>query len=175
MVLLHNSAPHLVMWADFMRTAQRKPVKRTKLHNLLNGKIVEQTFKPGDKVAEADVERSSADYLYFDSDNYFFMDKKSSDQFSLNQETIGDQKYFLLNGKAVDVLYFNGQPVSIILPKKVALEVTEAPQAVKGDTQNGGFKRVILETGYEVDAPLFIENGERVIINTETGDYVERA
>lgn len=175
MILLHNNAPHLVVWADFMRTAQRQPVKRTKLSNLLNGKVIEQTFKPGDKVEEADVERTGADYLYNDGENYYFMDKKTLDQFSFNQEQIGDQRYFLLDGSQVDILYFNGRPVSVMLPKKVTLVVTDAPLAVKGDTQNGGSKRVVLETGYEVAVPLFIESGEKIIINTETGDYVERA
>jgi len=175
MVLLYNDAPYVVVWADFMRTAQRKPVKRTKLSNLLNGKVIEQTFKPGDKVAEADVERTAADYLYHDGENYYFMDKKTMDQFFFKSEQIGEQKYFLLEGASVDILYFNGQPVSVMLPKKVSLEVVDAPEAVKGDTQNGGVKRVKLESGYEVAVPLFIKNGEKVIINTETGDYVERA
>ena len=169
-----DDVPYQVVWSDFMRTAQRKPVMRTKLRHLITGQVLEKTFKPGDKIDEADLRRSRANFMYREGDNFNFMDNGSFEQFSFAQQQIGDISNYVKEGEDVDVMNFNDKPVTISLPPKVNLKVVEAPPGVKGDTASNATKRVTLETGYEVAVPLFIKAGETVRINTETGEYVER-
>lgn len=169
-----DNAPYQVLWADFMRTAQRKPVMRTKLRNLITGQVLEKTFKPGDKIANADLRRSRAQFMYRDGDEYHFMDQQTYEQFSFNREQIGDISNFVKESGEVEVLNFNEKPVTISLSPKIDLRVIEAPPGVRGDTASNVTKRVKLETGYEVSAPLFIKEGDILRINTQTGEYVER-
>lgn len=173
--ILVNDEPYLVLEASFMRTAQRKPVMRTKLRHLLNGKVLEQTFKPGDKVEEADMSRLKANFLYADDNGYHFMNQETFEQFDFSKEILADQAGYLIDGLQVNILNFNGQPVSVELPNKVTLKVVETPPGVKGDTATGGNKQATLETGLVINVPLFIKNDEKIIVNTETGQYVERA
>ena len=154
---------------------QRKPVMQTKMKNLINGKVLEYNFKQGEKVEEANLERSKANYLYKDADQAYLMDNTSFEQFNINIDLLGQKASFLKDGEDVDVLYFNQKPVNIDLPAKVVLKVTEAPPGVKGDSAQGATKQITLETGLIINAPLFIKEGDEVRINTETGDYVERA
>ncbi|MBU1038844.1 elongation factor P [Patescibacteria group bacterium] len=173
--ILVNEEPYLVLEASFMRTAQRKPVMRTKLRNLLNGKVLEQTFKPGDKVTEADMSRLKASFLYADDSGYHFMNQETFEQFDFSQEALADQAGYLIDGLEVNILNFNNQPVSVELPNKITIKVKETPPGVKGDTATGGSKQATLETGLIINVPLFIKNDEKIIVNTETGQYVERA
>ncbi len=173
--ILVNDEPYLVLESSFMRTAQRKPVMRTKLRNLLNGKVFEQTFKPGDKVEEADMARIRANFLYADDTGCHFMNQESFEQFDFSREALGGQVGYLTDGVEVNILNFNNQPINVELPKKVKLKVVETPPGVKGDTATGGAKQAKLETGLTINVPLFIKNDEMIIVNTETGDYVERA
>ncbi|MFH1111967.1 MAG: elongation factor P [Patescibacteria group bacterium] len=173
--ILVNNEPYQVLEASFMRTAQRKPVMRTKLKNLLNGKILEQTFKSGDKVEQADMSKTKASFLYADDQQCHFMNQETFEQFDFVKETLDDQVKFLKEGLEVNILNFNGQPITVELPKKVTLKVVETPPGVKGDTAGNAFKQATLETGHVVNVPLFIKNGEDIIVNTETGQYVERA
>lgn len=176
-VIEMNNQPYVVIWADFMRTAQRKPVKRTKIKNLLDGRVLEHTFKPGDKVKEANIERRKADYLYSDHSGFTFMDQNSYEQFTMTKEDLEQTALFLKDGQQVDVLYYNDLPVAINLPPKVQFKVIETTDAVKGDTASGSgmLKEAKLETGLIIDVPLFIKQGEVVIVNTESGEYVGRA
>lgn len=173
--ILVNDEPYQVLEASFMRTAQRKPVMRTKLKHLLNGKVLEQSFKPGDKVEEADMSRVKANFLYAYDTHCHFMNQESFEQFDFPKEALGGQVNFLKDGLEVNILNFNGLPVNVELPKKVTLKVVETPPGVRGDTATGGSKQAKLETGLTVNVPLFIKNDELVVVNTETGDYVERA
>lgn len=176
MSIIVNGEPYLVLWADFMRTAQRKPVMRTKLKNLSNGKVLETSFHPGDKVEEADLERGVANYLYKDTDNIYLMDNKTYEQFSIPIDQVGDKVKFLKDGSDLDILYFSGKPINIDLPAKIKLRVVTAPPAIRGNTASGNVtKKVTLENGLEVATPLFIEEGNEVIVNTDSGEYVERA
>jgi elongation factor P len=173
--ILHEGEPYIVAESNFVRMQQRKPVMQTKLKNLLNGKVVEINFHPGDKIEEADLQRKRADYLYNDSDNYYFMSQDDYEQFSLPKEVIGDRAGYMKDGDKVDVLYFNNNPVSISLPPKVELKIVSAPDAVKGNSAQGRVtKTAELETGLNVQVPLFVKEGEIIRVNTETGEYVER-
>lgn len=167
--------PYLVVWSDFMRTAQRKPVMRTKLKNLIDGKVLEQTFKPGDKIEEADLRRSKANFLYRDESGLHFMDTETYDQFSFTREQLGEKVQFLTDGATVEVLHFQEAPVAIDLPKKMELKVTETAEGIRGDTAQGSvMKEAVLEGGSMIKVPLFIKQGDTIRVNTETGDYVER-
>ncbi|HNP75362.1 MAG TPA: elongation factor P [bacterium] len=174
--IIHEGEPYVVTEARFVRMQQRKPVMQTKLKNLLNGKVVEINYHPGDKVAEADLIRKSVDYLYTDGANYYFMTKDDFEQFDIPADTIGESALMLKEGNKVDALYFNGRPVSVSLPAKVELKVVAAPEGVKGNSAQGRVtKTAELETGLKIQVPLFIKEGDIIRINTDTGQYAERA
>lgn len=166
--------PCLVLEANFVRMQQRKPVMQTKLKDLVTGKVLEINYHPGDRVEEADLERRKANYLYKDEHNAYFMDEVSFEQLSFSLSDVGYYLNFLKEGQGALVLYFQDKPISLSIAPKVELKVVEAPPAVKGDTVSGATKPIVLETGYTVNAPLFIKEGEIVRVNTETGEYVER-
>ena len=174
--IIVDDEPYLIVENSFMRTAQRKPVMRTKLKNLINAKVLEKTFKPGDKVDEADLAKKKANFTHIENGQYNFMDNESFEQFFFNADQVVGKGEYLKEGMDVDVLYFNGLPVSISLPQKVQLRVTEAPDGVKGDTAGGNVtKEAILENGLKMRVPMFIKQGEAIMVNTETGEYVSRA
>jgi elongation factor P len=170
-----EGTPYLVLKSDFMKTAQRRPVMRTKLRSLKDGSVLEKTFKQGDKVGAADMARATAQYLYKDENQYYFMDQSSYEQFSIPKDVIGEKSKFIQEGGNVTVLNFDGKPINIELPNKVNFKVAEAPPGIKGDSAGGVMKDVTLENGSVVQVPLFIKVGDTVRINTETGKYTERA
>ncbi len=172
--VLVNNEPYQVLTANFVRMQQRKPVMQTKLRNLINGKVLEISFKPGDRIEEADMMKKPADFLYQDPSGVYFMDKESYEQFNVEAQTLGDRTKLLKEGSSVSVLYFNDKPITIELPPKVELKVVSAPPGLKGDTASGGSKQVTLDGGFVTNAPLFIKEGDVLRINTETGEYVER-
>jgi len=170
-----SGQPYVCLWSDFMRTAQRKPVRRTKLKNLISGSVLEQTFKHGDKIEEADVERSRASYLYADDTGVHFMDTTSFEQISVPKEMAAEQLHFMKEGTEYALINFEGKPITVELPKKVELQVTETSDVVRGDTAQGAvLKEAKVETGATVRVPMFIKQGDVVRINTETGEYAER-
>lgn len=173
--ILWEGSPFVVLTAEHSKTGRAGAVLRTKLKNLLNGAVLEKTFNGSDKVDEADMSRSKAQYLYPEQDGYMFMDTDTYDQFTLSKDVIGDKYLYMLEGTEVSVLNFNETPVNIELPIKVTLTVVEAPPGIKGDTSSGGDKVVTMETGLKITTPLFINEGDKLIINTEKGEYVSRA
>ncbi len=170
-----NDHPYVVINTSFNKTAMRKAYLITKLRNLIDGSVLEKTFTQGERVEEADLERSKGVFLYKDEDNANFMDNQTYEQFALPIEQIGDVLSFMKENTDVDIMYFESKPVSVRPPIKVTLTVTEAPPAVKGNSQGNISKKVTLETGAIIDVPVFIESGEEIIVNTEKGEYVERA
>ena len=170
-----DGEPYEVLTSHVFRKQQRKPVNATKLRNLITGSVVEHSFGVSDKVDEAEIESREIKFLYHNKGEYWFCEKNDpSKRFSMKEDLVGDRGKYLKGNTVVDILTFNGRLVGLKLPIKVELKVTEAPPAVKGDTAKGGSKIVTLENGATVNAPLFINEGEIVRINTETGDYVER-
>ena len=170
-----SNAPYTVIQAAQKQVGRGGSIKVLKLRNLITGGVLEKTIKGSDKLEEADLERSKATFLYIQEDEVYFMNAETFEQFSVEKENVGDASSFLKDGTDVQVLYFEGKAVSVQLPAKVELTVTDSPPGVKGDTAGTATKVITLETGYECNAPLFIKQGEVVRINTETGDYVERA
>jgi elongation factor P len=170
-----NGQPFICLWSDFNRTAQRKPVRRTKLRNLITGAILEQTFKHGDKIEEADVARSKASYLYTDEQGSHFMDNESYEQIALPKEMVAEQLKYMKDGLEYQLINFEGRPITVELPTKVDLKVTETSDVVRGDTTGNVLKEATLETGALVKVPSFIKQGEIIRINTDTGEYAARA
>jgi elongation factor P len=174
-VFVWKGDPWLVLEYDFLRKQQRKPVARTKIRNLKNGKLLEQTFHYSDQFEEADIERYPVKYLYNNRGEYWFSAKEDpSDRFSLSEEIIGGTVKFLKQNTEVTASKFDDEIISVELPIKVELEVAEAPPSIKGSTAQGGNKSVTLETGATINVPMFINSGDIVRVNTQTGEYVER-
>jgi len=172
--IILNGEPYAVIYCEHSKMGRAGAVLRTKLKNLISGAVLEKTFQGADRIEEAEIAKSKAQYLYKDGENYVFMDNETYNQFSLSRETLGGSVKYLIEGTEVVILNFNGRPANIELPVKMKLKVVEAPPGVKGDTVSGGSKAVKLETGLEITAPLFIKKGDEVIVNTEKGEYVSR-
>lgn len=173
--IILNGEPFAVLYHEHSKTGRAGAVLRTKIKNLKTGAVLERTFQGADKIEEAEITKSKAQYLYKEADNYFFMDSENYDQFSLPRSVLGNAPDYLVEGTEVVILNFSGNPINIEIPVKVKLKVIEAPPGIKGDTAGSGGKVVLLETGLKVTAPLFIKEGDELIINTEKGEYAERA
>lgn len=174
-IVLFNNEPFQVIWSNRMRTAQRKPVMQTKLRNVISGKVIEYSWKFGEKVTEADVARERASFLYADDAGTHFMSSETFETIDFDKEATAEQEPFLKEGLEVTVLKFNGKPVSIELPIKIDLKVVEAPPNVIGNSGGSVTKPVKMETGLMVNAPMFVKEGDMLRIDTRTGEYVERA
>jgi len=174
-VIKVNNQPYLVIWTQHVQMGRGGAILRTKIKNLIDGSVLEKTFKGADKADEAELARNKASFLYTDDDNIYFMDSGTYEQFSLPKDQLKNEVKFLKEGTDVDVLNFEGKPVSIDLPKKVELKIVETVPGVRGDTAQGSAtKAAKLETGYTIQVPLFVNQGDVVRVNTETGEYVER-
>jgi elongation factor P len=147
---------------------------RTKLKNVLTGKVVDRTFNAGLKVDTATVDKRDMQYLYQDADSYVFMDKDTYDQINVPEATVGDAAHFLLEGQDALVATHEGSPLYVELPAAVILEITYTEPGLQGDRSTGGTKPATLETGYQIQVPLFLEQGTRVKVDTRTGDYLSR-
>jgi elongation factor P len=175
-IIILDGEPYEVVSAWVFRKQQRKPVNQTKLRNLKTGSMTEYTFHQPDKIEEADVELKKAKFIYSRNGVYVFSNPtKPSERFEIPEALVGTSGKFLPGNSEIDVMWFDDEPIQVRLPIKVTLKVKEAPPAVKGNTVQGGSKQVVLETGATVNTPLFIQEGDSIIINTETASYVERA
>ena len=149
---------------------------RTKLKNIRTGKVLENTFKDGEAVEIVDVEKKRMQYLYKDAHGYTFMDNTNYEQVAMPEGVVGDKAAFLKEGLEVVVVAHESIPLNLELPKKVTFKVVEAAPGVKGNTASGNVtKEVTLENGTKIRTPLFIKEGDEVVINSESGEYVERA
>lgn len=174
-IITYNGEPYEVLSAHIFRMQQRKPVNQTKLRHLVSGKVTEISFHQNESAEEADVGRMQANYLYTNKgESWFAEEGKAANRFSFPEEMVHDQVQWLAQNSAVEVLTIDDKPMTIKIPVKVDLEVIDAPPSVKGNTATGGNKLVTLKTGAKVDVPLFINAGDVIRINTDTGEYVER-
>ena len=173
-VIQINGEPFVILKTDHHKMGRGGAVLKTKLKNLINGNMLDKTFQGNDKAEVADTEKKKANFMYKDETNANFMDSETYEQFTLSIEQIGDKKKFLRDGTDVDVLYFEGRPVAIDLPVKMKFKVVSAPPGVKGNSAGNVMKKVTIETGAEISTPLFINEGDEIIINTEKEEYAER-
>ena len=174
-VINYNNEPYEVLSAHIFRMQQRKPVNQTKLRQLVGGKVVEISFHQNETVTEADVGTMQAKYLYTNrGESWFAEEDNAKNRFAFPEEAVHDKVQWLTPNSAVEVLTYEDKPMTIKIPVKVELEVKDAPPTVKGNTVSGGTKLVELATGAKVNAPLFINTGDIVRINTDSGEYTER-
>lgn len=184
LILNYKNEPHLVVDFQHVNPGKGSAFVRSRLKALKTGKVVENTFKSDETVEFVEMERKKVQYLYGPSHEggastpteYTFMDMKTYEQFSVGPEVIGEYAQYLKEGIEVTILVDeSGVPITVDFPKKVTLKVTEAFEAVRGDSSGNVQKEVVLENGLKIRAPMFIKDGDLVIVNTDTGAYVERA
>jgi elongation factor P len=174
-VILHEGEPYLVVATHVFRKQQRKPVNITKLKGLKSGRVLEVTFHQNETVEEADMETKTVTFIYRKPGEFWFHTAgKPAERFTLSEDLIGDQGRFLKERTDIDAVVFDDEVIGLKFPIKVELKVKETMDAVKGNTSSGALKEVTLETGATIMAPMFINNGDIISINTETGDYSER-
>ncbi len=174
-IINYNNEPYEVLSSHVFRMQMRKPVNQTKLRQLVGGKVVEIAFHQNETVTEADVGKMQAQYLYTNrGESWFAEEGNAKNRFSFPEDTVHDKVQWLVPNTSVEVLTYEEKPMTIKIPVKVELVVKDAPPAVKGNTVSGGTKLVELATGAKINVPLFINTGDIVRINTDTGDYTER-
>jgi elongation factor P len=172
---IFEGQPWEVLEASMMKTAQRRPVIQSKIKNLIDGRVQEKNFQQGDVFNEADLEKKDIKFLYQSKGQYFFCEiNDPSKRFFFTEDQIGAQAKFLKSNEIVTGVLFEEKIITFKLPIKVQLKVKESAPGVKGDRAQGGTKEAVLESGITIQVPLFIEEGDIIEINTETGTYVKR-
>ncbi len=170
-----DEAPYEVLESHFLRMQQRKAVVQTRIKNLITGKIVDRNFQPSDLFEEAEIEKKSAMFIYASRGEYWFHEGGNpKNRFSLPVATVGEQSQFLKPNTKVTLFTFNDKVIKVDIPIKMEFKVLEAPPAIRGNTAQGGTKQVTIEGGTKINVPLFVNEGETIRINTQTGEYVER-
>lgn len=170
----YDGTPYIIVEFQHVKPGKGGAFVRTKIKNLINGRVIDQTFRSGEKVERPDLQEKEMQYLYAEGDRYCFMDNENYEQIYLNAEQLGDTQGFLQDNLNLKVLYYKGQPIAVELPTFVELMVSHTEPGFKGDTASGGTKPATLETGAVIQVPLFIDIGDRVKVDTRTGTYVER-
>ena len=166
--------PYIITDFQFSKPGKGQSLYRCKLKNMIQGTIIERTYRSGDNFEPANLEERKMQYLYNQEDEYYFMDIENYEQSILTEEQVGDSKNYLIDNLEVDILFFETTPIGVTLPNFVDLTVTRADPWVKGDSAAGDSKPVTLETGYTLRVPPFIEEGTRITVDTRTGEYVTR-
>jgi elongation factor P len=174
-VIDYNNEPYEVLSSHIFRMQMRKPVNQTKLRHLISGRVIEISFHQNESVKEADVGAMEARYLYTNKGQSWFAEEGNpKNRFFFAEDAIAEKVQWLTQNDLVDMVTYQEKPITVKIPVKVDLKVTEAPPTIKGDTVSGGSKQVTLSSGASVNAPLFINEGDVLRINTDTGEYVER-
>ena len=169
-----DGEPYVIVQFEFVKPGKGQALYKCKLKNMLSGAQFDRTFRSGEKFQRADLEEVEMEYLYAEGNQYCFMNTSTYDQEFLTAEQVGDSQNLLKENTVCNVLLFDGQPIGISLPIFINLRVEKTDPWVKGDTASGDSKPATLETGYELLVPPFIEEGDRIKIDTRTGEYVER-
>jgi elongation factor P len=166
--------PYTIVANEFVKPGKGQPFNRVKLKHLRTGRVTEKTFKSGDKIDLADVEDCKMRMLYKESDSVIFMDDKTFDQVSIPLSIIGDKDPWLMEEVIYDIVIYKGEPIDVQPPTFMEMKITETAPGVRGDTSGRVLKPATTETGAKVQVPIFIEEGERIKIDTRTGEYVSR-
>lgn len=174
-IIVFEEQPYQITSHAYLRKQQRRPVMKVAMKHLATGNTKEHSFMQSDKVHEADVERRPYQFLYRESGKLTFMDQATYEQVQVEDSQVGDGAEFLRDGQEAIVVLFEGKPVTVELPIKITRKVIEAAPGVRGDSAGSVQKEVTLEGGVKVRAPLFINEGQEIVIDTRTGEYVERA
>lgn len=166
--------PYNVVSNEFVKPGKGQPFNRVKLKHLKTARVVEKTFKSGEKVDVADVEENKMRMLYKEADDAIFMDDKTFDQVSISLKLIGSNEQWLMEEVLYDIVFYKGQPIDVQPPTFMELKITETAPGVRGDTSGRVLKAAMTESGAKVQVPIFIEEGEKIKVDTRTGEYVSR-
>ncbi len=169
-----DGVPYTIVEFQHVKPGKGGAFVRTKLKSLLTGRVLDQTFRSGEKVKKPDLMEREMQYLYREGDRFCMMDNETYEQIMLTEEQVGEARLYLTENMNVEILFFNQQPVAVEVPLFVELEVAQTEPGVKGDTAAGGTKPATLESGVTIQVPLFINEGDRVKVDTRTGTYIER-
>ncbi len=169
-----DGQPYEIIDYQHVKPGKGQAFARIKLKNLKTGNVVEKTYKVGEKLEVADFEEREMEYLYNDGNLYYFMDTKTYDQVEIPAESLGEKAKFLKENTSVVVQFYKGEAISVKLPKSIVLQVVDTEPGFKGDTVSNVTKPATLETGAVVQVPMFINPGDHVRVNPETGEYIER-
>ncbi len=169
-----DGVPYTIVDFQHVKPGKGGAFVRTKLKSLLTGRVLDQTFRSGEKLKKPDLMEREMQYLYREGDRYCMMDNETFEQFMVTDEQIGEARLYLVENLNVKILFFNQQPVAVEVPTFVELAVAQTEPGVKGDTAAGGTKPATLESGVTIQVPLFISEGDRVRVDTRTGAYIER-
>lgn len=166
--------PYTVVSNEFVKPGKTQPFNRIKLKHLMTGRVIEKTFKSGEKVAAADVEEMKMRMLYKESDGVVFMDNDSYEQFTVPLSILEDKQQWLMEEILYDVIFYKGQPIDVTPPTFMEMRITETSPGARGDTSGRVLKPAVTESGAKVQIPIFIEEGEKIKVDTRTGEYVAR-
>ncbi|MFA5828186.1 MAG: elongation factor P [Candidatus Shapirobacteria bacterium] len=172
--IMFHDEPHMVVDISFVSPGKGSAFYKTKLKSLYTGRVVEFTYKSGEKVEEVMVETHEAEYSYFDGANYVFIEPRSFEQYMVPVEIMGDDKVYLKEGLLFRIKFYEENPVGVTLPKSIVCKVVETENSVKGDTATSAMKSAMVDTGAKVQVPLFVKVGDEISISTETGGYLSR-
>lgn len=169
-----DGEPYIIVDFDFVKPGKGQALYKCKLKNLITGSQFDRTYRSVDRFQPANMDEQKMEFLYKEGDHYCFMNTSTYEQVHMEEDQVGEAKNYLLNNLVVDVLFFQERPIDINLPIFVDLKVAKAEPGIKGDTASGASKPVTLETGYVIQVPLFIEQGELLRLDTRSGQYVSR-
>lgn len=167
--------PYLIISNEFVKPGKGNAFNRIKMKNMMNGKVVEKTYKSGEKLDLADIEESDMRFLYKESDGAVFMDEKTFDQITISNELIGSNQQWLMEEIVYKVIFYKGAPIELIPPTFLEMKIIDTAPGVRGDTASGRvLKPAVTETGAKIQVPIFVEEGEKVKVDTRTCEYVSR-
>ena len=169
-----EGSPYTILDNQFVKPGKGQAFNRVRMKNLLTNGVLERNFKSGDTVKAADVSDEQMGFLYEGAGDYHFMNQKTYDQVVLTAEQLGDAKNYLTENLVVQISFWNGKPIAVDVPNFVELQIVKCDPGVRGDTVSGATKPATLSTGYVVDVPLFVEEGEWIRIDTRNGEYLDR-
>ncbi len=172
--ILHNDEPWIILEAQHVKPGKGVAFVKTRMRNLISGRVLEKNFRSGDSVEDPGVTDREMQYLYNDGATYHFMDNDNYDQVGIQADALEDTIPYLIDNMVVGILFWNGRAISVNMPNHVVLEVTQTDPGVKGDTASGGSKPATLQTGATVNVPLYIKEGDSIRVDTRTSSFVER-
>ena len=172
--IIFHDEPHMVVDVSFVSPGKGSAFYRTKLKSLFTGRVMDYTYKSGEKVEEVIVETHEAEYSYYDGASYVFIEPRTFEQYMVPAEVIGDEKVYLKEGLLYRIKFYEDKPIGVSYPKAITCTVVESENSVKGDTATNASKNAVLDTGAKVLVPLFIKIGDEISISTETGAYLSR-
>lgn len=172
--ILFNDEPWFILEAQHVKPGKGVAFVKTRMKNLITGRVLERNFRSGETLEDPGVEDREMQFLYSDGTNYIFMDTSNFEQVEIPVETLSDESPYLIEQMVTGILFWKARAINVSLPNHVVLEVTEASPGVKGDTATGGTKPVTVQTGASFNVPLYIKEGEKIKVDTRTGEFVER-